>query len=401
MIQIIPSNKRPSTSEKFGDAFANLGQAAGQLIPQYMMQRQQQESLKNLFGEDVSRLSPELQKEFITKKLQGDIERQKMAAKYAEQLKMIRSLGLGDGFDEGSAGMGFSSMGEGAESGEEGFGSSPASSSRSPQLIPQSKINAMAFVNPSVADKMQQYNNNLLAQQRHAEKQQFAEKRFAREKAEKTPEFQREQQLTKTQALSDAKYNQELQAASKQHAIKMQTLDRLEKINKKGVTGKPWEHYAEKAGLVALTSEGRREFAADVKNLITDIRSILGSQFSQFEFQTILNAYPSADFSQKANEAIIKNLKEFEKIRDKEFEIANRLKKQNGGKIPSDFQARVNEDLERYAQSRAPAIKENLQQVLKEEYGVKNVLMFDPSGEPLDVPQDQVEHYQSLGATLP
>lgn len=226
--------------------------------------------------------------------------------------------------------------------------------------------------------------------------------RKIREKKE-SPEFQRDQQVTKAQASADVKYNQTLQEASKQHELKEQTLDRLEKLNKKGVTGKPYEKLLEKAGLVALTSEGRREFAADVKNLITDIRSILGAQFTGFEFQTILNAYPSADFSKGANTSIIKNLKEFQDIKKKEVEFAQRLKKENGGKIPSDFQSKVNEMVRDYAASRLPEIKENTRKIMAEEYGVSpgNVLMLDPQGEPLDVSPSDVERYEALGATLP
>ena len=40
---------------------------------------------------------------------------------------------------------------------------------------------------------------------------------------------------------------------------------------------------------------------------------------------------------------------------------------------------------------------------MAEEYGITpgNVIMLDPNGEPLDVPPDLVERYESLGASLP
>jgi len=230
-----------------------------------------------------------------------------------------------------------------------------------------------------------------------------AEREFKERQRLNSPEVKREQQLTQEQTKADVKYNTELQAASKQHQLKSQTLDRLDKLNKKGVTGKPFEKLLEKSGLIALTSDGRREFAADVKNLITDIRSILGSQFSQFEFQTILNAYPSPDFSKGANDSIIKNLQEFQDIRHKEFEVADRLKKENKGKIPEDFQAQVNEEVQQYAQSKLFQIKENTLKIMNEEYGIKPgfVLMFDASGEPLNVPENEVSEAVSGGANFP
>jgi hypothetical protein len=227
--------------------------------------------------------------------------------------------------------------------------------------------------------------------------------RVLQKQKEKSPEFQRDQQIAKLQSQADVQYNQQLQETSKQHELKEKTLNSLEELNKKGVTGKPYEKLAEKVGLVNLTSEGRREFASGVKNLITDIRSILGSQFSQFEFQTILNAYPSADFSQEANAAIIRNLKYFEDIKSKEGEFGNQLKKENGGKLPFDFQSKVNAKVKEYAQSKLPQIKENTREIMNEQYGIPkgNVLMFDPQGEPLNVSPNDVQRYQSLGATLP
>lgn len=227
--------------------------------------------------------------------------------------------------------------------------------------------------------------------------------REKREQEKMSPEFQRQQHLESSQAQADVKYNQSLQEASKQHELKEQTLDRLEKLNFKGVTGKPYEKLLEKFGLVALTSEGRREFAADVKNLITDIRSILGGQFSNFEFQTILNAYPSADFSKEANSAIIKNLKGFQDIKKKEVEFAQQLKKENKGKIPYDFQSQVNEMVREYAQAKIPEIKENTREIMNAEYGIPKgyTLMFAPDGEPLSVSQNDVAKYLDLGASLP
>lgn len=218
-----------------------------------------------------------------------------------------------------------------------------------------------------------------------------------------SPEHVREKSLESSQAQADVKYNQQLQEASKQHALKEQTLDRLEALNKKGVTGKPYEKLLEKMGLVNLTSEGRREFAADVKNLITDIRSILGAQFTGFEFQTILNAYPSADFSKGANEAIIRNLKDFQDIKSKEVQFANDIKKENGGKIPFDFQSQVNERVQAYAQAKIPQIKENTRRIMNAEYGLPegHTLMFDPNGEELSVPEKDIVKYMELGATLP
>lgn len=264
------------------------------------------------------------------------------------------------------------------------------------KAIPDEQIAKITALNPQLGRLLQQQKDVSLREAR-------AQEELALQKKKASPEFVRGQEEAKAQTQADVKYNKELQEASKQHELKEKTLDRLEKLNTQGVTGKPYEKLLEKSGLVALTSEGRREFAAEVKNLITDIRSILGSQFTGFEFQTILNAYPSADFSKEANNAIIKNLKEFQDIKKKEVEFAKELKKQNGGRIPEDFQAKVNEKVHEYALTKAPEIKENTRKIMAEEYGVTpgNILMFTPDGDPLDVNPKEVEKYRSLGATLP
>lgn len=411
-IQIIP--RLPSTSDRFFEA---LGQGAETGLNYYNANHQKQlqdeklkkekqqatEFIKQITGKDTSDAPFEFQKEFLSKFLQGQNESEKQKSKYAAQLGMIKELGLD--FGTGEQGQPSQLQEEPNPGLEDKNISSPKNEMKVkiPSLYPQEKINQMALINPAVSDKMQKHNDNLISEGRHQENLFQKEREFQQRLKEKSPEYQRETALTEAQAKSDIDYNKQLQSAASQHEIKTQTLDKLEKLNNKGVTGKAYEKLLEKFGLVNLTSEGRREFAADVKNLITDIRSILGGQFSSFEFQTILNAYPSADFSQEANRAIINNLKEFQDLRHKEFEIANQIKKENGGKIPADFQSLVNEKLSEYVQNRLPDIKANTRKIMHEEYGIKPgfMLMFDPQGEPLSVPENMIDQYESLGATLP
>src|SRR5260221_11361293 len=317
MVQVLPDVSRKSLGERFGQAIMGAGQAGGQGIAEHFSRKaeheklkKQQDQLSKITGIDFTDISDPkiLEKGFeIALQQQG---KEKLFGKKQDFLNQIISGGQG--------GQSQDMMGKEQQMGMAG------------EMTDEAILQAM-LVDPNVGRALQ------------------AQREFQEKRREKSPEFQREQQLTKSQAQADVKYNQELQASEKQHELKSKTLDRLENLNRKGVTGKPYEKLLEKSGLVALTSEGRREFAADVKNLITDIRSILGSQFSQFEFQTILNAYPSPDFSKDANQAIINNLKEFQDIRKKEFEFSKDLKKRNGGKLPSDFQSQVNDMVQEYA----------------------------------------------------
>jgi hypothetical protein len=385
---IIPQNRQKSFSERLGAGIGQAGQAAAQLIPQYMQQQEQlarekqgMQQLQQLTGVDFTGLSPDLQKAFGTEilKQQGKGQRQGQTQSFLDQLFKGGSSQQND-YDQG---MGMDQV-------------SQKQGQFNPVDLTDAQIAQVTAMDPNVGRSLQHAKDVGLREKREGEKLQLMKELHS-------PEHKREMQIEGSQAQADVKYNQELQNASKQHELKEQSLDRLEKLNEKGVTGKPYEKLLEKAGLVSLTSEGRREFAADVKNLITDIRSILGGQFSNFEFQTILNAYPSVDFSQGANAAIIRNLKGFQDIKTKEVQFANQIKKENDGKLPYDFQSQVNEKVREYANSKLPEFKQNTREIMNEEYGIQPgyVLMFDPQGEPLQVHPSEVDKYLELGAINP
>lgn len=376
MVQIIESNKRPSFGQKFSNAVGAGLQGANQLYQQHQGQLQQQQAAKTAkeqFGLDISGFDPETQKALLVEAFKQQGQQGILGQKQEFLNKLFGNVGQQPDQDQQQQNKQFD-----------------------PSQLSDAQIAQVTAMDPNVGRALSHAKDVALRDKRSQEELEF-------KKMKESPEHRRETQLESSQAQADVKYNQTLQEASKQHELKEQTLDRLEALNKKGVTGRPYEKLLEKMGLVNLTSEGRREFSADVKNLITDIRSILGGQFSAFEFQTILNAYPSADFSKGANEAIIKNLKDFQDIKKKEVEFAQEIKKQNKGKIPFDFQALVNEKVREYAATKLPEIKANAQKIMNEEYGIKPgfTLMFDPQGNPLNVPENEVAKFAELGATLP
>lgn len=400
MVTVIRQPSRgPSTGERLSAGIGSalqLGQQFMQERERAIAERQQQQQLESAYQQlgIPPGTPPELAKIHLAEKLRGQRPekpltslQQSQQALNEEKLKALQ--GQEDLFSKLAGGKPIASQ-PGQETG----------------VQPQADISNTdeSLLRQVASFKGQPGKPGILGNMAQAElDRRKEEKKFEEEKRKTTPEFKREEAVTKAQASADIKYNQDLQAAHKQHQIKSQALNRLEELNKKGVTGKPYEKLLEKFGLVSLTSEGRREFAAEVKNLITDIRSILGSQFSQFEFSTILNAYPSADFSKEANSAIIRNLKEFQDIRNQEFEIANDIKRENKGKIPKDYQAQVNDRLQEYAQSRLPEIKRNTQEIMRDEYRIPpgHILMLAPDGEPLSVPADAIQKYSELGASFP
>jgi len=394
-IQIIEENRRPSFRQQLGSGISkaiDFGSQIAQQERQNKVTSQENEVAKQM-GFDLSGITdPKTRQQMFGLAMQGGNQ---------QQLEMLKQQGkqqqIGQKQDFLSNLFGGGQDENQGQQEQQGNQESNAMAQQfDPSQLSDSDILKLSAMDPVLGREARLAKDSALKKQRAEREFEFKERRAS-------PEHKREERVTQAQAQADVKYNQSLQESQKLNELKEKTLDRLEKLNMKGVTGKPYEKILEKSGLINLTSEGRREFAADVKNLITDIRSILGGQFSNFEFQTILNAYPSADFSKEANKSIINNLKEFQDIKKKEFEVANQLKKENKGKIPEDFQSRVNEKVHEYAISRAPEIKKNTQKILAEEYGITpgNILMLDGQGEPLDVPEDQVSYYESLGASLP
>jgi len=376
MVQVIQAGrqKKPSYTESILGGFSSGLPEAIKTIASKHTQARIGDKLKELTGMDLSGLDPDMQKALAVQLIKGTQKSQLQNQK------------------EGFLGQIFGDKQQSPEQELRQISKSPFDSGQ----LTDEQIAQATSLDPNLGRSLMHAKDVALREKRSAQEFEHKEKLAS-------PEYQREHQITQEQAKADIKYNQELQSAEKQHKLKSQSLNRLEALNKRGVTGKPFEKLLEKTGLIALTSDGRREFAADVKNLITDIRSILGSQFSQFEFQTILNAYPSPDFSKEANAAIIKNLQDFQDIRNQEFEIAKDIKKENKGKIPADFQSQVNERLQQYSQTKLPEIKENSRKIMNEEYGIPQgfTLMFDHQGNTLSVPESDIEMLVEQGAILP
>lgn len=61
MVQIIDEFREPSTSERFSQAFAGLGDYLGQAIPQHLIGKSQQKAIANLLGEEYANLPREFQ----------------------------------------------------------------------------------------------------------------------------------------------------------------------------------------------------------------------------------------------------------------------------------------------------------------------------------------------------
>ncbi len=214
----------------------------------------------------------------------------------------------------------------------------------------------------------------------------------------------RENISEKVEAKADSEYKGEL--AKKQEAVRhhQQVTDRVEELINKGASGKLYEKGLEKFGLENLTSEERRELAGLQKEYTRDLRQILGSQMSSQEFFTILNTYPSPNFSKEANQAIINNYRIWDNIKQEEINIANQLLKENNGRPPRNFALEVQNRLTDYAKTRVPEMRKIIEigkKQLQSKAPPGTVLMYNPEGKILYAPKEKVDEFRSLGAVLP
>jgi hypothetical protein len=425
MVQVLP--KVRTFGEEFGAALGGgLGKGVSQGLEQRAMQKKQMadlakenQEIEDAYGIKMRSTAPEARKaEFAHqfKLLQMDAQNKakmeqeqfKQDLKFQNKNKFIDQLGLNN-LDSEEGRQTQNEPNAEIQTPDMNNETKMDNSNNAPKkknygkLIPQEKIYKASLVEPALADKMQKHNDTILKQQQHDEDITQKAEQFEYKKGQESLEHQRDEKLNAEQAKSDSEFYNDLNQRRSKQILKKDSIERLEKINKKGVTGKAYEKVLERLGLTSQTSSGRRELSAEVKNQFTDFKQIAGSQLSASEFFVLTGAYPNADFSQEANQAIIDNIKIVHDTFDKEDEIAEKLIKENKGKIPERFQAKVNEEMQKYISSRSTELKNNLKKVQYEQLGIPkgHTLLIAPDGGDLSVPDGEVDFYIEKGASLP
>lgn len=91
MVQIIPRAESPS--DRFAKAFANLGQSAAKEIPQAFLQRNEDRSLEQLIGKDLSNIrDPHMRQQFVNMALQRENEAAKLQESFEADSKNYESI---------------------------------------------------------------------------------------------------------------------------------------------------------------------------------------------------------------------------------------------------------------------------------------------------------------------
>ncbi len=192
MVQIIPANlTKQSFSQKLAGGIGRGLEIGSQLYGEHqqkkLLAQEKQgatDAILRLTGKDTSGLPLEMQKEYLSKALQGQNEQAKQQSKYQSQLDLMKQLGLNLGEEEENEPTQGQRFEEKQPKGilKPGYEDLTSENKRAQpsKLIPENKIQAMALINPAVADKMQKHNDNIMTQQRHEE--DIEQKRFESER---------------------------------------------------------------------------------------------------------------------------------------------------------------------------------------------------------------------------
>lgn len=92
MTLILPERRNPGFKERLLSGAGSAAQQGSQLIPQMLMGRQENETIKNLTGQDVSGLSPDLKKTFFEKSLGQKENKQQNLHQISSTLDRMESL---------------------------------------------------------------------------------------------------------------------------------------------------------------------------------------------------------------------------------------------------------------------------------------------------------------------
>lgn len=384
MIQILPRNPKPSTMDRFGQAFANLGQAAGQAIPEMLMgqhqQRQRQEQaqkLQKLTGMDLSGLPPEMQQEFVKAFAQNK-------AKTEGQFDLLNRLGLGNAFQEENEEGPRDEMPSMEQKQPRGilkpeFENQSRPQEKSLKLIPQKKINAMSLLKPALADKWQRANDNIVKKEIHKESFMQKEKENAA-KAERALSNSNRKKFE-----SDRDFNvkfsypviEENNKEAKNLPVQETALQNMEGAINRGddVSFLTSDWWADATGIKALRTMTGAQLENAGKEFLLSSVGRAGTRPNQWIEQRILSMSPEVGKNKEANQTYLEGLKSEFDIRKAYVRAMQDLEKEDfeEHKYPkADIALRASRAIEPYVKERQEIAKYRMQDIYEREKNIKS-----------------------------
>jgi hypothetical protein len=316
MVTILPPRER---KENFGSI---IGRGVGEFLQQRAQNKMQKEAEQAKLASQKELLSHEYG-------LKGGLEEKKQAAKFAEQIKMMKELGLDLTDDQERPQQNNSLQDIGFEEEQ-----SPQTPTQKRQLIPQEKINAMALINPAVADKLQKFNDQIREQKRHEENISLKQKQIERKEQ---LEFHKEsskfdEKLTSESSAAEKK----IRAINKQRELQP-TITNFDRIVASTFKDTRFENL--------LKSKSAQEFDSLALPMVEGQKETFGVRLSDADLRLILQKIATADRNPEANAAILNYMELEEKLKLEKRRIADQIKKDNKGLRPLDYESMIRQRL--------------------------------------------------------
>jgi len=211
-----------------------------------------------------------------------------------------------------------------------------------------------------------------------------------------------EKESEKLQAQSAHKYYDSVLDDGKKARKQLVEVEIARDLNKKGVTGLTARNKAADVLGEWIRDPNATEFRARSKQFMEGIKELIGGRITEFEFKYFQNMFPNLEQSEAANEALLGMVQLREEAKIQESKITNQIVKQNGGRVPPDLQARVDEKMDVYMDKEVEKWKQNsYKAMLKEDPpGKDEVAVIDDQGQYMFLPKSQAKAWRDSGRTV-
>jgi len=337
-IQIIPENRRQSTAQMFGQAFGNVGQAAGQAIPQYLQGQQQQnqmarenETIKNLTGHDLSGVSdPDQRKSFITELLKQQGKQQRLG-----QTQDFLSQIFGNSNQPNQSGMENQQ-----DNSSQGF---------NPSQLSDADIAQATAMDPNLGRILQQQKDVALRQKNEDRNLDFQREKLERHEAA---------DITKPLFL-------ELNQSRKNIPLQEQAIEDIQNAAA-DVSGQ--DYIADVFGFEPMRTAKGAQLKTAIKDFFLSDLTRVGARPNQWIEQQLADALPKIGRSPEANLVTAEGMKFKVDLAKKRIDVLDELAKSDKNKYgyaKEDIDSRASKLMKPYVEQRKKELEDNIKSIKK------------------------------------
>lgn len=214
------------------------------------------------------------------------------------------------------------------------------------------------------------------------------------------PVFEKESE--KLQAQASHKYYEKSLDKAKAGKKLLTEVEIARELNTRGVTGMTARNKAADIFGDWIRDPDAVEFRARSKAFMEGIKELVGGRLSEKEFFFFKGMFPNLDVSEAANEALLGMVELREKANVQEGKISAQIVRENGGRVPPNLRAQVDEKMERYMDNQVDRWKQNTYKaMLREDPPAKGeIAVIDDNGNYAFIPKSQAKAWADSGRTV-